>query len=85
MHVCLVSRSHRLVHQLRIAYEWTEDFVIKYLWSAAGYGLISIPVFFNRTRSIGIQAPSTTESIDNAIADRTESKALFDDDDRCKF
>lgn len=47
--------------------------MIKYLWSAAGYGLISIPVFFNRKRSVGIQAPTPSEGIDNAIADRTES------------
>lgn len=24
----------------------TEDFVIKYFWSAIGYGLMSIPIFF---------------------------------------
>jgi ATP-binding cassette subfamily D (ALD) long-chain fatty acid import protein len=24
----------------------TEDFVIKYLWSAVGYGLMSIPILF---------------------------------------
>lgn len=65
--------------QLRIAYEWTEDFVIKYLWSAAGYCLISIPVLFTRTRSVGIQASMPNSlSIDDAVADRTESELSYD-------
>jgi len=34
------------IFKIRIAYSMTEDFVIKYAWSAAGYLLISIPVFF---------------------------------------
>ncbi|KAG1747863.1 uncharacterized protein EDB91DRAFT_48354 [Suillus paluster] len=34
--------------QIRIAYEWTEDSVIKYLWSAAGYGLIAVPLIITR-------------------------------------
>lgn len=61
--------------QIRIAYEWTEDFVIKYLWSAAGYCLISVPVFLTRRRDIGIQAdgPGHTDIINNRIANRTES------------
>jgi len=65
-----------LTPQIRIAYEWTEDYVIKYLWSAAGYGLIAVPLLFTRTkRSLGIQ---TDEHLlkqgqpDNAVADRTE-------------
>lgn len=42
--------------QIRIAYEWTEDYVIKYLWSAAGYALIAVPILYTRTkRSLGIQ------------------------------
>ncbi|THH03553.1 hypothetical protein EW145_g6175 [Phellinidium pouzarii] len=61
------------IYKLRIAYEWTEDFVIKYLWSAAGYCLISIPVLFTRKRSVGVQFPMSTEGMDDAIADRTEN------------
>ncbi|EJD05544.1 uncharacterized protein FOMMEDRAFT_17828 [Fomitiporia mediterranea MF3/22] len=61
------------IYKLRIAYEWTEDFVIKYLWSAAGYCLISIPVLFTRRRHIGVQAPTLSEGIDDAVADRTEN------------
>jgi len=61
--------------QIRIAYEWTEDYVIKYLWSAAGYFLISIPVLFTRQHSIGVHAgtrAAVTEA-NNAVANRTES------------
>ncbi|TFK19390.1 ATP-binding cassette transporter [Coprinopsis marcescibilis] len=66
------------IYKIRIAYEWTEDFVIKYLWSAAGYALIAIPVLFTRAkRSIGIQSNLDDARIkaatDNAIAGRTES------------
>ncbi|KLO16094.1 hypothetical protein SCHPADRAFT_823580 [Schizopora paradoxa] len=61
------------IYKLRIAYEWTEDFVIKYLWSAAGYCLISIPVLITRTRTVGVQVPPTSDALDNAVADRTEN------------
>jgi ATP-binding cassette, subfamily D (ALD), peroxisomal long-chain fatty acid import protein len=62
--------------QIRIAYEWTEDYVIKYLWSAAGYGLIAVPLLFTRTRSLGVQAGAADRKKsrrDDAVADRTES------------
>ncbi|KAF8480250.1 ABC transporter transmembrane region 2-domain-containing protein [Russula ochroleuca] len=61
------------IFKIRIAYEWTEDYVIKYLWSAAGYCLISIPVLF--TRSVGKRAgphAALTEAND-AMANRTEN------------
>ncbi|KAF8500218.1 ABC transporter transmembrane region 2-domain-containing protein [Russula emetica] len=63
------------IFKIRIAYEWTEDYVIKYLWSAAGYCLISIPVLFSRQRSVGVQAgprAALTEA-NNAVANRTEN------------
>ena len=62
--------------------------MIKYMWSAAGYGLIAVPLLFTRTkRTLGIQtdAPSSPASSssstepappprpDNAVAHRTES------------
>ena len=69
--------------QIRIAYEWTEDYVIKYLWSAAGYALIAVPILYTRTkRSLGIQPSSSTsktvkkgktDRTDDAVAGRTES------------
>lgn len=42
--------------------------MIKYLWSAAGYCLISIPVLFTRRLEAGARAAAT-----NVVADRTES------------
>ncbi|KIM85783.1 hypothetical protein PILCRDRAFT_816992 [Piloderma croceum F 1598] len=66
------------IYKIRIAYEWTEDYMIKYIWSAAGYGLIAVPLLFTRTkRSLGIQTdehPSEDDvKPDNAVADRTET------------
>ncbi|KAK2464650.1 hypothetical protein APHAL10511_003343 [Amanita phalloides] len=66
------------IYKIRIAYEWTEDYVIKYLWSAAGYGLIAVPLLYTRTkRTIGIQAgPHDSKVVgrpDDAVADRTET------------
>ncbi|KAG7091918.1 hypothetical protein E1B28_008313 [Marasmius oreades] len=58
------------IYKIRIAYEWTEDYVIKYLWSAAGYGLIAVPLLFTRTMGPpGDPKPKRQ----TAIASRTES------------
>lgn len=68
-----------ILFKIRIAYEWTEDYVIKYMWSAAGYGLIAVPLLFTRTkRTLGVQSeerPTHGESDkpDDAVAHRTES------------
>ncbi|KAG6821367.1 hypothetical protein H0H93_014164 [Arthromyces matolae] len=59
--------THLNVAQIRIAYEWTEDYVIKYLWSAAGYCLIAVPLLYTRKKRSEDMRP------DNAIANRTES------------
>ncbi|BGP19590.1 hypothetical protein JCM10213_009317 [Rhodosporidiobolus nylandii] len=40
------------IFKIRIVYGVIEDFVVKYLWSACGYCLISIPVFFPRVRKL---------------------------------
>ncbi|KAF8156895.1 ABC transporter transmembrane region 2-domain-containing protein [Crassisporium funariophilum] len=65
------------IYRIRIAYEWTEDYVIKYLWSAAGYALIAVPILYTRTkRSLGIQVGGEVERSrvrDDAIAGRTET------------
>ena len=50
--------------------------MIKYLWSAAGYGLIAVPLLYTRTRrSIGIQASDDDAGVierpNDAVADRT--------------
>lgn len=66
------------IYKIRIAYEWTEDYVIKYLWSAAGYALIAIPVLLTRTRNIGVQTrgPSVGRR-DDEVANRTESQRVY--------
>ncbi|KAK1223278.1 ATP-binding cassette long-chain fatty acid transporter pxa1 [Marasmius sp. AFHP31] len=75
------------IYKIRIAYEWTEDYVIKYLWSAAGYGLIAVPLLFTRATGPSSELepvlglfPSTNfviagpkPKIQAAIASRTES------------
>ncbi|KAK7683183.1 hypothetical protein QCA50_013856 [Cerrena zonata] len=62
------------IYKIRIAYEWTEDYVIKYLWSAAGYGLISIPTLLTRRKDVGIQATGPdTAGVNNEVANRTET------------
>ena len=67
------------IYKIRIAYEWTEDYVIKYLWSAAGYVLIAIPYLLTRRkRHVAVQATGPTEGrVDNRVADRTESMWWF--------
>ncbi|KAJ6488117.1 ABC transporter transmembrane region 2-domain-containing protein [Mycena vitilis] len=66
------------IYRIRIAYEWTEDYVIKYLWSAAGYGLIAVPLLFTRRRrEVAVQAGeadrTSGEGPDDAVAGRTET------------
>ncbi|KAJ7583528.1 ABC transporter transmembrane region 2-domain-containing protein [Mycena floridula] len=60
------------IYKIRIAYEWTEDYVIKYLWSAAGYGLIAVPLLFTRKRR-PLEAKQEKTHADDAVAGRTES------------
>jgi len=55
--------------------------VIKYLWSAAGYALIAVPILFTRTkRSLGIQTGRERrreDRVNDAVAGRTESMFCF--------
>ena len=50
----------------------TEDFVIKYLWSACGYALMSIPLLFPGAR----QALVATGGLSSQVASRTESMSI---------
>lgn len=54
-------------------FSMTEDFVIKYFWSAVGYGLMSIPVFFPVARH-STQASADPSTVHNEVASRTESE-----------
>lgn len=49
--------------------------MIKYLWSAAGYALIAVPVLLTRRRHVGVQTgPSDAASrLNDEVANRTES------------
>ena len=53
-------------------FSMTEDFVIKYFWSAAGYGLMSIPLLFSKNA----KATVTTNIASTMIASRTESTCI---------
>ncbi|KAG8769851.1 hypothetical protein FRC12_004689 [Ceratobasidium sp. 428] len=66
------------IGKIRTAYEWTEDYVVKYMWSAAGYCLIGFPVLATQTRDIGVggeagSAETIGTIVDNAVATRTEN------------
>ena len=65
---CPFLTRSRLTCSMRLA-RMTEDFVIKYFWSAAGYGLMSIPLLFGKKAE-------TTRGINSTpdVASRTESK-----------
>lgn len=49
--------------------------MIKYFWSAFGYGLMSIPVFFPVARHALNPQGHNVKDTANEVADRTESKS----------
>jgi hypothetical protein len=49
----------------------TEDFVIKYFWSAIGYGLMSIPIFYP---TIGKAMPGHGLGEHDQVAARAEGR-----------
>jgi ATP-binding cassette subfamily D (ALD) long-chain fatty acid import protein len=55
-----------------------EDFIVKYMWSACGYCLISIPVFFapRGARSLGEKQTAESGSDGHSVAQRTESESF---------
>ncbi|GAA5919481.1 hypothetical protein JCM1841_002224 [Sporobolomyces salmonicolor] len=69
------------IYKIRILYGMTEDFVVKYGWSAAGYILISIPVFFPKVRGLAAAATGATRQEEESggrgdglsISQRTEN------------
>ncbi|KAM0791110.1 hypothetical protein ACM66B_004399 [Microbotryomycetes sp. NB124-2] len=64
------------IFKIRILYGMIEDFIVKYMWSACGYCLISIPVFFSagRRKVIGEDTLKTAgdRSDSDKVAQRTE-------------
>jgi ATP-binding cassette subfamily D (ALD) long-chain fatty acid import protein len=51
----------------------TEDYVIKYFWSAIGYGLMSIPIFFPKVGNSVVPIQGSGSEHDH-IAARAEGK-----------
>nr|XP_031863517.1 uncharacterized protein CI109_000767 [Kwoniella shandongensis]KAA5530589.1 hypothetical protein CI109_000767 [Kwoniella shandongensis] len=66
-----LTRHVHSVFKIRIPYGMTEDFVIKYFWSACGYVLMSIPILFPAPRKVGGGAVPLT--VGHEVAERTES------------
>lgn len=52
----------------------TEDFVVKYAWSAAGYLLISIPVFFKNVLPSSVVGLPLSMTLDNPSLDDESHK-----------
>ncbi|KAK4046330.1 ATP-binding cassette long-chain fatty acid transporter pxa1 [Microbotryomycetes sp. JL201] len=73
----ILNRAYlRLIKHIRILYGMIEDFIVKYMWSACGYCLISIPVFFaaGRRKAIGEDTlkPAGERGDADKVAQRTE-------------
>ncbi|SCV69203.1 BQ2448_2223 [Microbotryum intermedium] len=61
------------IFKIRILYGMIEDFIVKYMWSACGYCLISIPVLFARKLPGSESSVETAETDGRKVAQRTES------------
>lgn len=64
------------IYKIRIAYNMTEDFVLKYCWSASGYIIIAAPLLFGY-RASADDAPGIGENekrnvSDSSVARKTE-------------
>lgn len=73
------------IFKIRIAYAMVEDLVIKYAWSAVGYMLVSIPVFFPKqikaiagTVASAGDYPSVAKRTESYIANRRLMLSLAD-------
>ncbi|EST04538.1 Peroxisomal fatty acyl CoA transporter, transmembrane domain protein [Kalmanozyma brasiliensis GHG001] len=67
------------IFKIRIAFNMTEDFVLKYAWSAAGYVIIAAPFLFGQKQPAAAEssdaaapAPKRRE-VDSTVASKTES------------
>ncbi|EIW77195.1 hypothetical protein CONPUDRAFT_129429 [Coniophora puteana RWD-64-598 SS2] len=70
------------IYKIRIAYEWTEDFVIKYLWSAAGYGLIAVPLLITRKRKEAEAKQKEMEKMVTEVVDEVIDHVAGEDEVR---
>ncbi|GAK68093.1 ATP-binding cassette transporter [Moesziomyces antarcticus] len=65
------------IFKIRVAFNMTEDFVLKYAWSAAGYVIIAAPFLFGNKQpkteaAVDVPAPKR-EVVDSTVASKTES------------
>ncbi|KAK0552338.1 ATP-binding cassette long-chain fatty acid transporter pxa1 [Tilletia horrida] len=58
------------IFKIRIAYSMTEDFVLKYAWSAAGYVIIAAPSLFGQkpTEAAAVEAAPPAAATEAAVA-----------------
>ncbi|WFD44397.1 ATP-binding cassette long-chain fatty acid transporter pxa1 [Malassezia psittaci] len=70
----LVSHTESIM-RLRIGYTFTEDFVLKYSWSAIGYMVMAIPSFAKREQAEQAAAKGIAKASDvsKGIANETET------------
>ncbi|WFC95994.1 ATP-binding cassette long-chain fatty acid transporter pxa1 [Malassezia brasiliensis] len=70
----LISHTKSIM-RLRIGYTFTEDFVLKYTWSAIGYMVMAIPSFAKRERAEKAAATgiADADTVSKGIANETET------------
>ncbi|WWC99176.1 hypothetical protein V866_006071 [Kwoniella sp. B9012] len=69
-----LAKHVHTVFKARIPYGMTEDFVIKYFWSACGYCLMSLPILFPAaTKALQATHSHTGQELHHEVAERTES------------
>ncbi|PWN37904.1 uncharacterized protein FA14DRAFT_159728 [Meira miltonrushii] len=62
------------IYKIRIAYNMTEDFVLKYCWSASGYIIIAAPLLFGYKKETSSAEKQLSEKPTNeGMASKTES------------
>ena len=68
-------RHTKSIMRLRIGYTFTEDFVLKYTWSAIGYMVMAVPSFAKRAQAEADAASGKAqkEHVNKGIANETES------------
>ncbi|PKI82858.1 ATP-binding cassette long-chain fatty acid transporter pxa1 [Malassezia vespertilionis] len=76
LYSALVKHTEHIM-RLRIGYGFSEDFVLKYTWSAIGYMVIAIPSFAAREQAekaaVGEQNAEVMKKMSTGIASQTES------------
>lgn len=61
------------IYKIRIAYNMTEDFVLKYCWSASGYIIIAAPLLFGFNSPTKALSDSKNAEDTSGVANKTES------------